>query len=80
MKVNISNFITSLAKNKKFHKPGTKAYSNLKNKIIQEIYEKFGEKAPQQFNFKKIGKLVFPFHKMGSITSVELFLLFFFIS
>ena len=55
------------------HAPGSEAYALLKQVARREVENLFYEPGPKVKEFKPFGKLVFPYHKMGAIDSLNLF-------
>ncbi len=55
------------------HAPGSKVYALLKQVARREIESLFYEHDPKVKEFKPFGELVFPYHKMGDVDSLNLF-------
>lgn len=55
------------------HAPESKVYALLKQVARREIENLFYENEPKVREFKPFGELVFPYHKMGAIDSLNLF-------
>ncbi|MHB9023837.1 MAG: FkbM family methyltransferase [Armatimonadota bacterium] len=55
------------------HAPGTPRYALLKQAARQEVERLFAEDGPQQAVFGPFGTLVFPYHRMGAVDSLNLF-------
>ncbi len=55
------------------HAPGSKVYALLKQVARREVEDLFYEHEPQVKEFKPFGELVFPYHAMGAIDSLNLF-------
>lgn len=55
------------------HAPGTKLYSLLKQIARNQVEELFAGQDSNPREFKPFGDLVFPYHKMGAIDSLNLF-------
>ncbi len=63
----------ALAELRAFHAPGGHVHALLADAVRDPVARRFGEKAPGQGRFGPFGDIVFPYHPMGSITSLELF-------
>jgi len=55
------------------HAPGAEVYALLKQVARREVEDLFSEHEPKVREFKPFGELVFPYHKMGAIDSLNLF-------
>src|SRR3989344_909107 len=55
------------------HSPKTKYYEDLKVMVRQKIEEFFTNSSKEPQNFGPFGKLIFPYHKMGAVNSLNLF-------
>ena len=55
------------------HVPGSKLHALLKQVARREVEDLFSDDEPQIKDFKPFGDLVFPYHKMGAIDSLNLF-------
>ena len=55
------------------HAPGSKIYTLLKQIAHQEVENLFYDYEPKAKEFKPFGDLVFPYHKMGAVDSLNLF-------
>ena len=55
------------------HSPKTKYYEDLKVMARQEIEKLFTNSSKGPQNFGPFGKLIFPYHKMGAVDSLNLF-------
>ena len=55
------------------HAPGSEVYALLKQVARREVEDLFYEHEPKVREFEPFGDLVFPYHKMGAIDSLNLF-------
>jgi len=55
------------------HAPGSKVYALLKQVARREVENLFSEHDSKVKEFKPFGELVFPYHKMGAVDSLNLF-------
>ena len=55
------------------HAPGSKLYDLLKKVARKEVEDLFYEQDAKAKDFKPFGDLVFPYHKMGAVDSLNLF-------
>ena len=55
------------------HAPGSKIYNLLKQIARRDVESLFYESEPKVRDFKPFGELVFPYHKMGAVDSLNLF-------
>lgn len=55
------------------HAPGSEVYTLLKQVARREVENLFYEHDPMVREFKPFGELVFPYHKMGAVDSLNLF-------
>lgn len=55
------------------HAPGSKVYALLKQVARREVENLFFEREPQIREFQPFGELLFPYHKMGAVDSLNLF-------
>jgi FkbM family methyltransferase len=55
------------------HARGTEFYDFMKQLARYEVESLFGDGAPAPHAFGPFGDLVFPFHRMGAVTSLDLF-------
>jgi len=55
------------------HTPGSKVYALLKQVARREVENLFYEPDPKVKELKPFGELVFPYHKMGAVDSLNLF-------
>ena len=55
------------------HAPGSKVYALLKQIARREVENLFSEHDSKVKEFKPFGELVFPYHKMGAVNSLNLF-------
>ena len=56
-----------------YHEPGSKVYTLLKQVARREVETLFSDEKPQVREFGPFGELIFPYFKMGSIDSLNLF-------
>jgi FkbM family methyltransferase len=69
----LESLIRALPSLKDQHSPTTEAYALLKRVARQEIEARFAGNDETTQDFGPIGKLVFPYHKMGAVDSLDLF-------
>ena len=69
----IENLITSLPCVTEHHAPTSQLYTLLKQVSRKEIELLFGFEEPERIRFKPFGELVFPYHSMGAVDSLNLF-------
>jgi len=55
------------------HAPGSKVYMLLKEVARREVESLFSDDKPEVRDFKPFGEMVFPYHSMGAIDSLNLF-------
>ena len=55
------------------HAPSSKVYAFLKQVARREVEGLFSDQTPQAREIKPIGELIFPYHSMGAIDSLNLF-------
>jgi FkbM family methyltransferase len=68
------NLITTLAADRERHAPGTQEYVRLKDLVRPHIQALFGPEASAAPKpFPPFGEIVFPYHRMGAIDSLDLF-------
>ena len=66
-------FFDTLPTIKSQHAPGTKLYSFLKSVVRLEVERLFSEVEVSTVEIKPFGNLIFPYHSMGAIDSLNLF-------
>lgn len=66
-------FILVLPEIKEYHSPASKVYSFFKQVIRKEIERMFFEEKEKGTKLSPFGRLIFPYHKMGDIDSLDLF-------
>ena len=69
----LENFSLALPLLKQQHAPGSVVYSLLAQVARREIEELFSDNSEETKEFKPFGDLVFPYHKMGAVDSLNLF-------
>lgn len=69
----LESFFLALPELSSQHAPGSKVYALLKQVARKEIESLFYENEPKVRDFKPFGDLVFPYHKMGAVDSLNLF-------
>ena len=55
------------------HAPGSKPHTSLKTALAAEVRRCFKTTGPEAQSFGPFGELVFPYHRMGAIDSLDLF-------
>jgi len=68
-----TNILTALAEAPSIHKPGTAIYELLRKSVRAEVEGVFGFETAQSATFDDFKKLIFPYHEMGVVTTLELF-------
>lgn len=69
----ISDLILALPEVARHHAPDTRLYALLKQVARREVAGLFGDKSGKPKPFGPFGELVFPYHTMGAIDSLDLF-------
>lgn len=69
----LSEMITTLPYLNSQHVPGTELHNSWRALARKEAERLFSSKGESEEEFGPFGKLVFPYHKMGAIDSVDLF-------
>ncbi|MEW6419850.1 MAG: FkbM family methyltransferase [Nitrospirota bacterium] len=69
----LENLFLALPSLRNQHAPGSKVYALLKQVARKEIEGLFSDHGAQVREFKPFGELIFPYHKMGAIDSLNLF-------
>jgi FkbM family methyltransferase len=69
----LDDLITSLPSIRDHHTPGTGLYNLLKRVARREVESLFSDKEIRSREMKPFGELIFPFHKMGVVDSLNLF-------
>jgi|SRR3989339_697680 len=69
----LEGLVLTLPELKSQHSPDMKVYGFLKQIARKEIENMFAAKRPDGFDFAPFGEIVFPYHKMGAIDSMNLF-------
>lgn len=68
----LDNLFLELPRLRDRHKPSTEQYATLKSSVREQV-EMLFEKPGEPVNFGPFGSLIFPYHKMGNIDSLNLF-------
>lgn len=69
----LENLIYSLPTITKFHSYDTQLYQLLKIATINEMERAFSDEKVQEIEFKPFGDVIFPYHSMGAIDTLNLF-------
>lgn len=69
----LESLFLALPSLKHLHAPGSKVYTLLKQVARREIEYLFSEREPKFREFQPFGELIFPYHKMGAVDSLNLF-------
>ncbi len=69
----LENLFLTLPSLSNQHAPGSKVYALLKQVARREIESLFYNQEPSTREFKPFGELLFPYHKMGVVDSLNLF-------
>jgi FkbM family methyltransferase len=69
----LENLLLTLPSLHRQHAPGSKLYGLLKQVAHKEIESLFDTPEPEVREFKPFGELIFPYHKMGAVDSLNLF-------
>jgi hypothetical protein len=69
----LESLILALPSVNHLHAPGSKIYTLLKQVARQKVENLFYDHEPKAEEFKPFGNLVFPYHKMGAVDSLNLF-------
>lgn len=69
----LGNLFQALPSLNGHHAPGTEVYTLLKNVARREVESLFYEVEPKVKEFGPFGDLIFPYHRMGAIDSLNLF-------
>lgn len=69
----LGNLLLALPSLSSHHAPGSKVYALLKEVARREVESLFYEHGEKVKEFEPFGQLVFPYHKMGAIDSLNLF-------
>lgn len=69
----LENLFLSLPLVSEYHAPGSQLYDLFKHVARKEIERLFTDMEAQSIGFQPFGELVFPYHKMGAVDSLNLF-------
>jgi len=69
----LADLIQQLPRQRDSHVPGSPGYERLQAQARQEVQRLFSGAEPRPRPFGPFGEIVFPYHKMGAVDSLDLF-------
>jgi len=69
----LADLINNLSRQRDDHVPGSPGYERLKAQARQEVQRLFSSAESHSCPFGPFGEIIFPYHKMGAVDSLDLF-------